>query len=437
MAGAGLRRNRTQRPLRRVPGFQSKENSYMAMHDPQRPTRTPSKSVPSTRKRMLWMLLITGLVFGAIFGFKFVSGMMMNKYFDNMPQPPVTVTTAVARGEKWADSLQAVGTLVAVNGTQVTTESPGVVSAIEFESGQPVRAGDVLVQLNASTELATLKSLEATAHLNATTAERYRELATKQLVSRDEAEQRIANAATARAQADAQRALVERKTIRAPFSGVLGIRKINLGQFLDPGNAIVSLQSIDPIYVDFSLPEQNLPRVAEGTGVRATVDSLPGETFEGNVTATESEISTNTRNFGLRATLRNPGNKLRPGGFAQVNIDLGGSRNVVVVPQTAISFNPYGNAVYVVTKGPAAQGTPAQEGDANAQGGQQGPQLVVKQRFVKTGATRGDLIAVTDGLKPGEQVVTSGLLKLRNDASVIIDNKVQPTADRKPAPVNQ
>ena len=144
----------------------------MAQHDPHRSTRTPSKSVPSTRKRMIWMLLITGLVFGVIFGFKFVSGMMMNKYFDTMQQPPVTVSTAVARGEKWADSLQAVGTLVAVNGTQVTTESPGVVSAIRFESGQPVRAGDVLVQLNASTELATLKSLEATARLNATTAER-------------------------------------------------------------------------------------------------------------------------------------------------------------------------------------------------------------------------------------------------------------------------
>ena len=411
----------------------------MAKHDPHRPTRTPSKSVPSTRKRMIWMLLITGLVFGVIFGFKFVSGMMSSKYFDTMQQPPVTVSTAVARGEKWADSLQAVGTLVAVNGTQVTTESPGVVSAIKFESGQQVRAGDVLVQLNASTELATLKSLEATAHLNATTAERYRELATKELVSRDEADQRIADAATARAQADAQRALVERKTIRAPFSGVLGIRKINLGQFLDPGDAIVSLQSLDPIYLDFSLPEQNLNRVASGTGVRATVDSLPGEIFEGNVTATESEVSTNTRNFGLRATLRNPGNKLRPGGFAQVNIDLGGTRNVVVVPQTAISFNPYGNAVYVVAKAPAAssQSAQADNGDANAKGAAPGPQLIVKQRFVKTGATRGDLIAVIDGLKPGEQVVTSGLLKLRNDAAVIIDNKVQPTADTQPAPVNQ
>ncbi|HJW46614.1 MAG TPA: efflux RND transporter periplasmic adaptor subunit [Lysobacter sp.] len=410
----------------------------MAKHDPHRPTRTPSKSVPSTRKRMIWMLLITGLLFGLFFGVKWFLGMMSGQYFDTMQPPPVTVTTSVARGEKWNDSLEAVGTLVAVNGTQVTTESPGVVSAIKFESGQPVRAGEVLVQLNASTELATLKSLEATARLAVVQRDRYREMAAKQLVSREDADQRAADADTAQAQVDAQRALVDRKTIRAPFSGMLGIRKINLGQFLDPGDAIVSLQSIDPIYVDFSLPEQNLPRVAEGTGVRATVDSLPGETFEGNVTATEAEVSTNTRNFGLRATLRNPGNKLRPGGFAQVSVNLGGNRNVVVVPQTAISFNPYGNAVYVVTKA-AAPSQPAQaaDGEANAQGAAQGPQLIVKQRFVKTGATRGDLIAVIDGLKPGEQVVTSGLLKLRNDAAVIVDNKVQPTADTQPTPVNQ
>ena len=403
----------------------------MAKHDPHHPTRAPS-----TRKRMIWMLLITGLVFGLIFGAKWFMGMMSSKYFDTMQQPPVTVSTAVARGEKWNDSLQAVGTLTAVNGTQVTTESPGVVSKIYFESGQPVRAGDVLVQLNSSTELATLKSLEATAHLAAVQGDRYRELATKQLVSRDEADQRVAAAATSRAQADAQRALIARKTIRAPFSGMLGIRKINLGQFLDPGDAIVSLQSIDPIYVDFSLPEQNLARVPDGTHVRATVDALPGEVFEGNVTATEAEVSTTTRNFGLRATLRNPGNKLRPGGFAQVSIDVGGNRNVVVVPQTAISFNPYGNAVYVVTKAPAAPAQPAQSGDANAEAAK-GPHLIVKQRFVKTGNTRGDLIAITDGLKPGEQVVTSGLLKLRNDAPIIIDNKVQPTADQQPTPANQ
>src|SRR5262245_49830491 len=234
----------------------------MARHD------TPhAKREPSLTLRMILMLLITGLVFGSIFLVKWIGGKKMNEHFDAMQQPPVTVTTTVARGEKWNDSLQAVGTLVAVNGTQVTTESPGVVSAIRFESGQPVRAGEVLVQLNASTELATLKSLEATARLNAVQAERYRELATKQLVSRDDADKRIADAASAKAQADAQRAMVERKTIRAPFNGVLGIRKINLGQYLNPGDAIVSLQSLDPIYLDFSLPEQHLTRVADGTGV--------------------------------------------------------------------------------------------------------------------------------------------------------------------------
>ncbi len=395
---------------------------------------------PSTRKRMFWMLLAALVIFGGIFGIKWFSGKMMNQFFDTMPQPPVTVTAVEARAQNWTESLEAVGTLVAVNGTDVTTEAGGVVSAIHFEAGQPVKAGTVLLQLNTSTEVAMLKSLEAAAKLAVTQRNRYRELGSKRVVARSDVDQRDSEAASTLAQADAQRALIAQKTIRAPFTGVLGIRKVNLGQYLNPGDAIVSLQSLDPIYLDFTLPEQRLAEVREGATVHAGIDALSGQSFEGAITAIEPEVDPNTRNFTLQATLRNPGNKLRPGTFARVSFDVGGAKKVIVIPQTAVSFNPYGNSVYVITQAPAdkqnAQPAPA-EGEAQAQGASQGPPLIVKQRFIKTGSTRGDLIAVTDGLKPDERIATSGLLKLRNDAVVIVNNKVQPTTDAKPTVENR
>src|SRR5690606_22773107 len=222
------------------------------------------------------------------------------------------------------------------------------------------------------------------------------------------------------------------KTIRAPFSGVLGIRKVNLGQFVNPGDAIVSLQQLDPIYLDFSLPEQQVGKLVVGTRVRASVDAQPGQSFEGEVTAIEPLVDADTRNFRAQATLRNPDGTLRPGSFAKVGFELGGEREVVVIPQTAVSFNPYGNAVFVIGKVKRKPGEKDMQGNALT-----GDKLVVTQRFVKTGATRGDLIVVTEGLKPGEQVVTSGLLKLRNDAEVTINNDVQPAADAAPAPANR
>lgn len=398
----------------------------MAKHHP---TRTPS-----SRKRMIWMLLITGLVFGLVFGVKAFMSYGTNQFFDSMQPPPATISASTAQQQTWRETVEAVGTLVAVNGAQVTTESPGVISEIRFKPGDGVKAGEVLLQLNASTELATLKSLEATARLTATQRDRYRKLAETNLVSRDDAEQRAADAATAQAQVDAQRALVARKTIRAPFSGVLGIRKVNLGQYVNPGDELVSLQSLDPIYLNFTLPEQRLPQVQPGTVVTATVDALPGQTFEGRITSIEPQVDPQTRNFEVQATMDNKDNALRPGTFARVSFAQGSEQRVVVIPQTAISFNPYGNSVYVITQAPQPKADPAQ---AKPEGAPPGPALIVKQRFVKTGATQGDLIAVTEGLKPGERVATSGLLKLRNDATVIINNSVQPTADRAPTPANR
>ena len=244
-------------------------------------------------------------------------------------------------------------------------------------------------------------------------------------------EQRTADAASALAQAEAQRALIAQKTIRAPFDGTLGIRKANLGQFIAPGSPIVNLQSMSPIFLDFSLPQQRVDQVKQGTTIRATVDSLPGRTFDGRITAIEPLIDAETRSFKVQATFANDDNALRPGTFAKVGFDLGDEQAVVVIPQTAVSFNPYGNAVYVVRETQYGADEKGMDGKPLT-----GVKLVVQQRFITTGATRGDLVAVIDGLKPGERVVTSGLLKLRNDAVVTINNKVQPAAESAPKPGN-
>lgn len=392
--------------------------------------QTTSRS-PSTRKRLFWMLLITLLVFGGVFGVKAFLSANTNKFFDNMPQPAVAVSAYTAKEERWNDAQEAVGTFIAINGTDVTTEAGGVVRELLFNAGQPVKAGTVLVRLNSANEAATLKSLDAAAKLATVQRDRWRQLGKDKLVSQSEVEQRATDAASSLATADAQRALIAQKTIRAPFSGVLGLRKVNLGQFVNPGDPIVSLQSLDPIYLDFTLPEQSIGAVLEGTVIRATVDAMPGRTFEGKITAVEPQVDVSTRNFKAQATLDNAEGNLRPGTFAHVGFDTGQERRVIVIPQTAISFNPYGNSVYVITQ------KPSDKDAKTADGKPAGPKLVVNQRFIKTAATRGDLVAVTDGLKPGERVVTSGLLKLRNEAEVTINNKVQPTANAAPTPENR
>ncbi len=393
--------------------------------------RSDTERRPRPGLRMFLMLLITAVVFGGVFLAKYVMGRGLNAFFDDMPQPPVAITTFDAAEQEWTTPLEAVGTLVAVNGTDVTTEAGGVVRRLSFEPGQPVRAGTVLVELNTENELAVLRSTEAAAKLAAVQRDRWQQLGRDQLVSQADVEQRATEAATATAQVEAQRALIAQKTIRAPFDGVLGIRRVNLGQYIAPGTPIVSLQSLDPIFLDFSLPEQQLPGIAEGASVHATVDALPGERFEGTITAIEPGVDPGTRNFQVQATLSNADGRLRPGTFARVGLAVGGPQSVVVIPQTAVTFNPYGNAVYVVSERPA---DPEAKADAE---GQDGPTLTVRQRFVTTGATRGDLIAVTEGLKPGERVATSGLLKLRNDAVVTINNRVQPSADDAPTPQNR
>lgn len=395
-------------------------------------SHSPSRRKPNATLRWVLMLVGVGVVFGGVFAIKAFFARQTNNFFDNMPQPAVAVSSHVAKTQRWSDNGEAVGTFVAINGTDVTTEAGGVIRSIEFQPGQQVSAGTVLVRLNTANEQATLNALETSARLASVQARRWQQLGKDKLVSLDDVQQRIAAAASARAQVEAQRALIAQKTIRAPFTGVLGLRKVNLGQYVAPGTPMVRLQQLDPIYLDFSLPEQQVAKMVEGIAVRASVDALPGKTFDGRITAVELQVDPSTRTFKAQATFQNPGGALRPGSFAKVGFALGGEREVVVVPQTAVSFNPYGNAVFVVSK------VKRQPGEKDMQGKElTGDKLIVTQRFIKTGATRGDLVAVTEGLKPGEQVVTSGLLKLRNDAEVTINNKVQPAAEAAPQAENR
>ena len=395
-------------------------------------SKSPAKRKPNATLR--WVLMLVGViaVFGGVFLVKAILAKGTNDFFDNMPQPAVAVSSHVAKTQRWSDNGEAVGTFVAINGTDITTEAGGVIRAIEFQSGQRVSAGTVLVRLNTANEEATLKALQTSANLAGVQAQRWQQLGKDKLVSLDDVQQRTAAAASARAQVEAQRALIAQKTIRAPFTGVLGLRKVNLGQYVAPGTAMVSLQQLDPIFLDFSLPEQQIGKVIEGTAVRASVDALPGQVFDGRITAMESQVDPSTRNFKAQATFQNPDGALRPGSFAKVGFALGGERDVLVIPQTAVSFNPYGNAVFVISK------TARKPGEKDMQGKElTGDKLIVKQRFIKTGATQGDLVVVTEGLKAGEQVVTSGLLKLRNDAEVTINDAIQPSSDATPTPENR
>ncbi|MFP5358545.1 MAG: efflux RND transporter periplasmic adaptor subunit [Gammaproteobacteria bacterium] len=371
-------------------------------------------------KRMFWMLVLTALVFGGIFGFKWFGNKMMNQFFDNMPAPPATISSAVASSAEWTDRLEAVGTIVAVNGAQVTTEAAGVVDSIRFESGQEVKAGTVLLTLDTRTDIAELKALSAQAELARNELARFERLYGLESISKAELDRRQSEYDQAAARAAAQQARIAQKTIRAPFSGELGIRQVNLGQFVAPGNPIVSLQSLDPVYVNFSLPEQNLARLREGLVARLSVDAYPGEIFEGRISAIEPEVDTATRNVRIQATVPNPQRKLRPGMFSRLSLDFANSRTVILVPRTAISFAPFGNSVYVVTE--------TGEGEQKSR--------VVKRRFVKTGEIRGDLVEVTEGLKAGEEIASSGLLKLQNDTRVTINNSVQPSAEEAPTPPN-
>lgn len=374
-------------------------------------------------KRMLIMLVLTGLVLGSVFGFQAFKSAMIGKLMASLANPPQTVSTTVAASQDWQPQLEAVGSLRAVNGASLSPQVPGLVSAVHFESGADVQKGDLLLELAASDDIAKLEALKATADLARIVFERDSKLVNSKTISQQVVDTDKGNLLNAEALAAQQQALIDYKSITAPFSGRLGIRQVDLGQYLAAGTPIVTLQQLDPIYVDFYMPQQALAQIKVGQPVTAKVDTFPGRTFPGKISAINSQIDVATRTVQLRATLQNDDEALLPGMFATVDVTTAAPEKYVTLPQTAIAFNSYGNIVYLVDdKGK----------DANGQ-----PQLSARQIFVTTGATRGDQVAVISGIKDGDVVVTAGQLKLRNGAPVHVDNTVQPANDPNPKPIDK
>lgn len=382
-----------------------------------------------TTKRMIIMLVLVGLVFGGVFGMKEFGRRAMVSFLEQMPTPPATVSASKVETMQWNSRLTSVGSLVAENGTNVTNEAPGIVTKIHFQSGDTVEEGDLLLTLDADTEAAQLARLEAEAELAALTRKRRERLFELNSISRSELDEAVSQANVANAAVKAQRALLEQKRIRAPFDGKLGIRRVSIGQFVDAGTPMVALESVDPMEVDFSLPESQLPKVKPGQGVTVRVDAYPDEAFKGEILALESRVDSGTRNFDVRATLPNADGRLRPGQFARVEVDLPGQRDLVVLPRTAVKYNSYGSSVFVVQEDPE-KGPPPEDPNPNMP---PHTELMVKQRFVQLGEARGDFVEVLDGLEQGEEIATTGLLKLRNEMPVIINNEGAPEPKLDPA----
>ena len=359
-------------------------------------------------------------VFIAVLGFiKVRQFQAMAEQFAAMQPPPEAVTTIVAERDEWPTTLDAIGTIAAVQGVIVSADLPGIVEKIAFESGTPVQEGDVLVRLDTRQEQAQLTAAEADLELARITFERMKGLVEHDAVSRAEFD----NAAAAHKQADAKireiRATIERKTIRAPFPGMLGIREVNLGQYLTGGAPVVPLQSLNPIYVNFGVPQQRIGEMRLGRTVRVTAADLGEAAYNGRVTAVDSVVDEATRNVRVQATLANPGGKLRPGMFVQSQVLVGANRSVITLPASAINYAPYGDSVFIVTD--------LKDPKGNTYRG-------VRQQVVKLGGARGDQMSVLSGISPGDEVVTSGVFKLRNGAAVQVNNKVQPANSRTPRP---
>lgn len=336
-----------------------------------------------------------------------------------MVMPPITVTATAAKEESWGNSLNATGSLVPVQGVTIGAETAGKITKLSFEAGAAVKAGDVLVQLDTSTEEAQWRAAQATAALAKANLDRARDLRQSNTNSPAELDASDAQAKQAQAQADTFRAVIEKKTIRAPFAGRLGLRLVNLGQILKDGEPITTLQTLDPIYVNFSLPQQRLPQIAVGNVVRLKSDAAPGEALEGKITAISPEIDLATRNVRVQATVGNQGEKLRSGMFVSVDVVLPTASKVLAIPATAVLYAPYGDSVFIVDEKKDAGGK---------------SEKVLRQQFVRLGETRGDFVSVVDGLKPTETVVTSGVFKLRPGMHVVIDNTLAPNAQLAPKP---
>lgn len=370
-------------------------------------------------KRMVLMLIVVGGFLAALGFIKFRQIQEASAQGAGFQPPPEAVTTIVARQETWPATVSAIGSVTAVQGVVVSADLPGIVERISFESGRMVRKGDVLVQLDTSQERAQLAAADAQRELARLSFERMRGLRDSGVISQADFDRALAETKQGDARVGEIRATIERKTIRAPFSGLLGIRQVNLGQYLSGGDPIVPLQSLRPVYVNFSVPQRQMGQLRPGAAVHLTGEGMTEPAPTGRITAVDSIVDPATRNVQVQATFANADGRLRPGMFVETRVLMGAASPVISLPASAISYAPYGDSVFVVedVKGPNGQ-----------------TYLGVRQQFVKLGGTRGDQVAVVSGVKPGEQVVTAGVFKLRNGAAVRVNNEIQPANSPAPRP---
>lgn len=374
-------------------------------------------------KRMVIMLGAVAAVAALFIWFQNFKAGKIQEAMAALRSQPQTVSAMPAAESEWQTQLEAVGSLRAVKGADLSLEVSGIVDTISFQSGDDVQAGAVLLKLRSADDLAKLQSLQASAELAQVTYNRDQKQFAVKAVSQATLDTDAANLKSFRAQVAEQQAVVDKKILRAPFAGHLGIRMVDLGQYLNAGTTVVTLQALDPIYLDFYLPQQALDEIAEDQPATAKVDTYPGRTFAGKILAINPKVDPSTRNFQVRATLANPGHKLLPGMYATVDITVGAPKRYVTLPQTAVTFSSYGDTVYVLQE--QGQGPDGQ------------PQYVAHQTFITTGPTRGDQVAVLKGVKEGDMVVTSGQVKLRNGATALVNNTVQPANNPNPVPVDE
>lgn len=375
------------------------------------------------RRRMKMMLLIVGILFGAIFLWKGVKSLMIKHYLATHQNPAVTVSTGKAVMTTWSSKMSAVGSARAIVGVNVTAQLGGMIQKIYFTPGALVEKDTVLVQQNADPNIAQLQSLEANAELAKITYNRDLAQYKVHAVSKQQVDQDLQNWKSLQAQVAQQAAIVAQLTIAAPFSGRLGISQVNPGQYLNPGDTVVTLQQLDPIYVDFYLPQQALAQLKVGQVVTVKTDTFPNKSFHGKITTIQPLVDTNTRNVQVEATVENKYMQLTPGMYTTVEVDTGAPRKLITLPQSAVTFNPYGDIVYIV-----------KEDKEKWDNGK--PGHTVEQVFVTVGETRGDQIAILKGLEDGQVVVTSGQLKLRNGSRIIANNSVQPANNPDPVVTN-
>jgi len=375
------------------------------------------------------MVALVALLLGALVGFNIFKGMAIKKYMASAVQPPQTVTTTVAAVQDWNAELQAVATLRAVRGVDISSEVVGMVRELRFQSGQKVKAGQVLLVMNDDAERAQLKTLQVAAQLSRITLERDRAQYAAQAISRAQLDQDETDMQAKEAQVAQQAALLAKKTLSAPFEGRVGITTINPGQYLNPGDKIVTLQKITPILVDFHVPQQELNHLKVGRKLSLSTDAWPNKVFAGVISAINPLVDANTRNIAVEARLENPKQELLPGMFGRIRLVYGEKQTLITLPQSAITFNPYGATVFVVKDGASGAAKP----DATTDKPAVAP-MVVQQVFITTGATRGDQVAVISGLEAGSTVVTSGQLKLKTGTPIVVNNQTMPSSDAAPTP---